>query len=64
MVKKQIPLSSKWKWIMYNMNLVIASWSAAIIFSSIAITTGMKGVEASQKYFVGYPPQGIQVKTK
>jgi rhamnosyltransferase len=64
LAKKQMPLSMKWRWGIYNMKLVVASWAAALIFSMIALTRGLKGVESSQKYFVGYPPQGTQVKTK
>jgi rhamnosyltransferase len=64
MVKKQMPIREKLKWIFYNLNLILASWSAALIFTTIAATRGLKGVEASQAYFVGYPPQGVQAKTK
>jgi rhamnosyltransferase len=64
MLKKQLSLGEKLNWIFYNLNLVMASWSAALLFSVIAATRGLKGVEASQRYFVGYPPQGTQAKTK
>lgn len=60
LVKKKLPFRTTVKWIRYNLNLVVASWSAALVFALIAGIKGMKGVEASQKYFVGYPPQGIQ----
>jgi len=62
--RHKLSCSQKMKWLCYNLTLVAASWSAALIFSFIAGTRGLKGVEASQKYFVGYPPQGIQAKTK
>ena len=64
MMKKKFPFAEKMKWIKYNLILVNASWSAALIFSVIAGLRGLKGVEASQKYFVGFPPQGAQAKSK
>jgi rhamnosyltransferase len=62
--RKQLSFKEKINWLLYNLNLVMASWYAALLFSVIALTRGLKGVEASQKYFVGYPPQGIQAKNK
>jgi rhamnosyltransferase len=64
MARKPLSVAEKWKWTRYNLILVAASWYAALIFSVIAGTRGLKGVEASQKRFVGYPPQGTQAKTK
>jgi rhamnosyltransferase len=61
--RKKMPFKQKASWLFYNLNLVMASWSAAFIFAVIAKTRGMKGVEASQKRFVGYPPQGAQART-
>jgi rhamnosyltransferase len=63
-IRKQLSFKEKINWLLYNLNLVMASWYAALLFSVIASTRGLKGVEASQKYFVGYPPQGVQAKTK
>lgn len=62
--RKHIPFGEKIKWFFYNINLVAASWCATLIFAVIAGTRGLKGVEASQKFFVGYPPQGQQAKSK
>ncbi|MCX6278695.1 MAG: glycosyltransferase family 2 protein [Bacteroidetes bacterium] len=62
--RKKIPVKQKFHWLFYNLTLVFAAWSAALIFSVVAGTRGMKGVEASQNYFVGYPPQGVPAKTK
>lgn len=64
MFRKKLPFSERMKWIRYNFVLVSASWSAALIFSVIAGLRGLSGVEASQKYFVGYPPQGSQARPK
>ncbi|MEI6457266.1 MAG: hypothetical protein WCO93_13325, partial [bacterium] len=64
MVKKRLSPSEKARWIIYNLKLVSASWSAGLIFMVAAGFGGMKGIESSQKYFVGYPPQGVQAKTK
>jgi len=57
---KELGYIEKMRWINYNLKLVLASWSASIIFATNAWFRGMKGVEKSQKYFVGYPPQGTQ----
>jgi rhamnosyltransferase len=62
--RKKLPAGRKARWLFYNLNLVLASWTAALIFMLAAGTGGMKGVEASQRYFVGYPPQGKQAKTR
>ena len=62
--RKKIPFKQKVSWLFYNLNLVIASWSAALIFAVIASTSGIKGVETSQKKFVGYPPQGAQAQAQ
>jgi len=59
---KELRLGEKMKWIGYNFRLVAAAWAAALIFGFNAAFRGMKGVESSQKYFVGFPPQGIQAK--
>jgi rhamnosyltransferase len=64
LIRKQLSFPEKLKWIRYNLILVMAAWSAALIFSLNAILRGLKGVETSQKYFVGYPPQGAQAKAK
>ena len=64
LVRKKLTFMEKLKWIRYNLILVTAAWSAALIFSLNAFLRGMKGVEASQKYFVGYPPQGSQAGIK
>lgn len=56
----ELTIKEKIKWINYNLKLVLASWSASIIFALNAWFRGIKGVERSQKYFVGYPPQGTQ----
>ncbi|MEI7982308.1 MAG: glycosyltransferase family 2 protein [Bacteroidota bacterium] len=64
MARKKLPFKASVKWIFYNLNLVLSSWSAALLFASVAGVSGMKGVEKSQKFFVGYPPQGTQAKTK
>ncbi len=60
--EKNMSFSSKMKWIIYNKKLVAAKWLATLIFAFVVKTKGMKGVESSQKYFVGLPPQGIQAK--
>lgn len=59
---KELSLGEKIKWIWYNFHLVRAAWTAALLFGFNATFRGMKGVESSQKYYVGYPPQGIQAK--
>ncbi len=64
MFRKNMPLGERLNWISYNLKLVAAAWSAAIIFLLNARFRGMQGVESSQKYFVGYPPQGVQSKPK
>ena len=64
MIRKNLPLGERIKWISYNLKLVTAAWSAAFIFLLNARFRGMQGVESSQKYFVGYPPQGVQSKLK
>jgi len=64
MMRKPLPLHERIKWIRYNLNLVAASWWASLIFASNALFRGKKGVESSQKYFVGYPPQGTQATPK
>lgn len=62
LLKKDLPAVEKIRWIRYNLNLVVASWKAAIIFALNAWFRGIKGVESSQQYYVGYPPQGSQGK--
>ena len=64
MLRKNLPFGERITWIAYNLKLVTASWSAALIFALNARFRGLSGVESSQKYFVGYPPQGIQSKPK
>ncbi|HNW74003.1 MAG TPA: glycosyltransferase family 2 protein [Bacteroidales bacterium] len=64
MMRKNMTQGEKIRWIRYNLNLVHASWAAALIFALNAWFRGIRGVESSQKYFVGYPPQGTQVKSK
>ncbi len=59
---KELSWGEKWKWFWYNITLVRAAWAAALIFSYYARFKGMEGVEASQKKYVGYPPQGVQSK--
>jgi rhamnosyltransferase len=59
---KELSMREKIHWAFYNFNLIRAAWVAVLIFSVNAWFRGMKGVESSQKYFVGYPPQGIQAK--
>lgn len=58
----QLSIAEKLKWLRYNLTLVRAGWNAALIFSWYAKVKGMDGVEASQKRFVGLPPQGVQAK--
>lgn len=64
MQMKELSIGEKIKWIHYNMKLVLASWCASLIFAFNARFRGMKGVESSQKFFVGYPPQGVQKSEK
>lgn len=64
LLRKRLPLQEKMRWIGYNLSLVGASWSAALLFALNAYLRGMEGVESSQQYFVGYPPQGGQLKPK
>jgi len=64
MVRKKLTFTVTIRWIRYNLVLVTGSWSAALVFALVAATRGMNGIEASQKYFVGYPPQGSLAKTK
>ena len=59
---KELSWGEKWKWLWYNITLVRAAWAAVLIFSYYARFKGMEGVEASQKKYVGYPPQGVQSK--
>lgn len=59
---RELSIKEKFQWTFYNFNLLRAAWAAVLIFSLNAWFRGMKGVESSQKYFVGYPPQGIQAK--
>lgn len=59
---KELSFAEKIGWINYNMKLVSASWCASIIFAFNVWFRGMKGVESSQKFYVGYPPQGVQNK--
>lgn len=58
----ELSLSEKWKWMWYNLNLLRAAWVAALIFTYHAKFKGIEGVEASQKRYVGFPPQGVQAK--
>lgn len=58
----ELSAAEKWKWIGYNLTLMRAAWAAALIFWYNARFRGMEGVEASQKKYVGYPPQGMQAK--
>lgn len=64
LMRKKLPFREKGRWIGYNLSLVGASWSAALLFALNAYLRGIKGVESSQQYFVGYPPQGGQMKPK
>lgn len=59
---KDLKFSEKVNWFFYNLNLIIANWKAALIFGYTAKFKGLKGVEASQKKYVGFPPQGAQAK--
>lgn len=59
---KEISFAKKIKWFFYNINLIAASWKAAIIFGYNARYKGASGVESSQKKHVGFPPQGVQAK--
>ena len=59
---KELSWGEKWKWLWYNLSLLRAAWTAALIFGYHARFKGMAGVEASQKKYVGYPPQGVQSK--
>lgn len=61
-LRKKIPIGARLKWLVYNLNLVAASWTATLLFAFNARFRGLKGVESSQAYFVGYPPQGVQSK--
>lgn len=58
----ELTMAEKWRWLWYNYQLVRASWTAALIFAFNARFKGMDGVEASQKKYVGFPPQGVQAK--
>ncbi len=60
MREKNMSFGKKMSWIIYNKRLVAAKWIATIIFGLVAKTRGITGVESSQKYFVGLPPQGVQ----
>lgn len=62
-LRKNLSGKEKRKWLRYNLILVLAAWSAALIFAFNARFRGMKGVESSQVHFVGYPPQGQQART-
>lgn len=62
LLKMKLPSREFFKWVRYNISLVAASWWASLLFAFIAKTRGMEGVEASQKRYVGYPPQGVQAK--
>jgi rhamnosyltransferase len=64
MVRKRLGFTATFWWILYNLKLVAAAWSASLIFSLAAGIGGMRGIESSQKFFVGYPPQGVQSGTK
>ena len=64
MIRKKLAFKETVKWIRYNLILLMSSWSATLIFAFVAAFMGMNGIEASQKHFVGYPPQGIQAKAK
>ncbi len=59
----ELGFGEKIKWMSYNFNLVRASRKAAKIFSRNA-KKGIESVEASQKKYVGFPPQGVQAKSK
>jgi rhamnosyltransferase len=63
-LRKKLSAADKSKWLRYNLTLVAASWSAALIFAVVSVTRGLKGVESSQKKLVGYPPQGVQARSK
>ncbi len=60
--EKNMSFGKKMSWIYYNKRLVTAKWVATLIFAFVVKTRGMKGVEASQKHYVGLPPQGVQSK--
>ncbi len=60
---KELNFSEKIRWFFYNLNLVAATWKAALIFGYTAKFKGLSGVEASQKKHVGFPPQGVQAKS-
>jgi len=60
--EKNMSFGRKWGWINYNIRLVCANWTAAILFGMASWMGGMKWVESTQKYFVGYPPQGEQAQ--
>jgi rhamnosyltransferase len=60
----ELGMGEKLKWMKYNLILVLAAWLAALVFAFNARFRGIKGVESSQKYWVGYPPQGIQQNKK
>lgn len=59
---KELSSSEKIKWFFYNLSLVAASWKAALIFGYNAKFKGLSGIEASQKIYIGFPPQGTQAK--
>ncbi len=58
----ELSLAEKWKWMWYNLNLLRAAWVAVLLFDYHARFKGIEGVEASQKHYVGFPPQGVQAK--
>jgi rhamnosyltransferase len=65
LLRMSLSPGEKTKWIKYNLALVAASWKASLLFWIIARLKGMDGIEASQKKYVGLPPQGVQtIKTR
>ncbi|MBK9291148.1 MAG: glycosyltransferase [Bacteroidetes bacterium] len=58
----ELSLAEKLRWMRYNLTLLRAAWAAALIFWYNARLRGINGVEASQKKYVGFPPQGVQAK--
>jgi len=60
--EKNMSFGKKMGWIYYNKRLIASKWVATIIFGFVVKLRGNKGVESSQKYFVGLPPQGVQAK--
>lgn len=63
-LKMDLTMSEKLKWIKYNWRLIFSGWVSAIVFAYNAKLKGIKGVEVSHQRYCGLPPQGVQAKKK